>query len=636
MFFLNLSLPEFLMIAGSLSGLITLLYFFDRSRRKKTVSSLRFWTDAVGAQQQKRRKSVRQPWSLLLQLLSILLLMLAIARLQWGSRGSEIRNSVLLLDTSSAAGGIMGNETVLDREKRLALDYIARFGSRDQFMIVRVDELASPMTRFTADRVQLRTAIDGLRAGFSALNIEQALTYANYALRQSSGHPGEIVYLGPGRIPDAFSGSTPRLRVLKVMGVVENAGIRGISVTRSEGEEAWHAAVTIRNDGSRNRTLTVSSRFATTPFAPRHVTLRPHEENTVAYQFVANAAGRLEFRLQPGDALPADDKASVLLPVSRSANVIVYSDRPEAWRPLLDPDKSLNVRYEPTGSYQAHTSADAVILDRIAPRVRPDAASLWVDVPDTGSPLPVKTSAASQLVTQWNTDSELGAGLHARDLLLPDTKVFEIFDKDFVVASTPKGPVAVVRPASEVGPRLAEVGFDFLAEPLRYRISSPILFANLMRWLMPQTFRAVQVSAEPVGLASIRLDGSEDPEGVRVSDAEGRAIPFLLQNRTLQFFLDSPADVRITTGEREHLVSMILPQVATEEWKVPSDVPRSLPPAAGPSGTATDLWQILACLGGLGLLFEWILFGASRASRWKPRSAPAGRVVAEKRELVAK
>jgi hypothetical protein len=640
MFFLNLTLPEFLTIAGTLGGLITVLYFFDRSKRKKTVSSLRFWSDTAGAQQQQRRKSVRQPWSLLLQLLSVLLLLLAIARLQLGSRELEIRNTVLLLDTSSAAGEKSGAQTVLDREKNLALDYISRLPSRDRVMIVRAGGLASPAAPFVADRDQLRAAIAASHAGFSALDIGRALTYATFALHRASGVPAEVVYIGPARVAEQPVGvAVPRLRVLRVPAAQDNVGIRAISVERAEGDEAWNASVTLRNDGLQNRAVTLATQFSGTPFALRRLTIRPGGESRVDYRFVANSAGRLDFQLQPDDNLPADNRASVFVPVSRPAKVIVYSERPDAWRPLLDPDKSLDVRYQAIKAYSSHAAADVVVLDEFAPQARPGVPSLWVDVPAQGSPLPVKTNVTSQLVTQWNGDRELGAGLHARDLLLPRANIFQTFDTDFVVASTALGPVAVVRPASQSGPPFAEVGFDFLAGPLRYRVSSPILFANLMRWLAPRAFRAVQVSAEPVGLASVALDSGEQLDTVRVNDTEGNAIPFLIQNRTLQFFVESPTVVRITTGQRNRVLSMILPQVATEDWKPPAAVATSMPARSVTGRSASDLWQILACLGGFGLLLEWILFGGSGTIRLRPRAPATKRSfssTSKKGELVAK
>lgn len=650
MFFLNLSLPEFLAIAGAVSGLITVLYFFDRSKRKKTVSTLRFWTAAIGAEQQKRRKSVRQPWSLLLQLLSILLLLLAIARLQWGSWNSETRNTVLLLDTSSSAAWKSGAGAVLDREKVLAKQYLARVSARERVMLVRVDALASPATPFTTDRKLLRTEIEASVAAYSALNAGRALRYARQAMGRAAGTSGEVVYIGPEKVTEPFSGSTPGLRVLGVRSGTENCGIRAINVTRAEGEEAWLATVILRNDGRQNQVLKLSTGFGTTPFAPRRVMLRPHEEASVSYQFVANTAGRLTVRLTSAnglstdglstDGLATDDEASVMLPLSRPAKVIVYSAREEAWRPLLGADKSLDVQYQPPEQYRAHPDADVVILDRFAPRSRPQIPSLWVDVPADGSPLPVKSDIAGQTITQWNTDTELGAGLHARDVLLPKAEAFQIFDKDFVVAATNKGPVAVVRPDSDAGAKLAVVGFDFISEPLRYTVTSPILFANMMRWLAPQAFRAVQVSAEPVGLANITLENSELPDEAHVTDSSGRAVPFLVESGRLQFFMEAPAIVHVITGHRERILSMVLPEIATQDWKIPAMVPQSIPGFSTGGPAAIDLWQILACLGGFGLILEWFLFGRQRSTAFRPRAAafttpPVSRSQRE-RELVSR
>ena len=101
MFLLNLTAAEFLTLLGGLSGLIAALYLLDRSKRKRIVSTLRFWAPAASARASQRRKRIRDPWSLILQLTSLLLLLLAIAQLQWGARERRGRNYVALLDTSA-------------------------------------------------------------------------------------------------------------------------------------------------------------------------------------------------------------------------------------------------------------------------------------------------------------------------------------------------------------------------------------------------------------------------------------------------------------------------------------------------------------------------------------------------------
>src|SRR4051794_10280397 len=114
MFFLNLSFGEFITLLGALGGVVTALYLLDRSRHKRVVSTLRFWVNAPRVEEHQRRKRIRDPWSLILQLASLLLLLLSIAQLQWGTRDRAGRNHVIILDTSSSMAQRDGNGILLD------------------------------------------------------------------------------------------------------------------------------------------------------------------------------------------------------------------------------------------------------------------------------------------------------------------------------------------------------------------------------------------------------------------------------------------------------------------------------------------------------------------------------------------
>ena len=199
MFLLNLSAAEFFAVLGALGGVISLLYLLDRSKRKKVVSTLRFWTPARSAQGQQSRKRMREPWSLIMQLLALLLLLLAIAQLQFGTRERRGRDHVLLLDTSAwtAQRALNEQETVLQAEQALAKRYINGLPKSDRAMVARADSLSAPDTSFTNDKRQLLAAIDKLSSGSSALNLDQALKFAKQAQNWSGGQAGEIVYIGP-------------------------------------------------------------------------------------------------------------------------------------------------------------------------------------------------------------------------------------------------------------------------------------------------------------------------------------------------------------------------------------------------------------------------------------------------------
>src|SRR5213078_1134155 len=110
MYFLNLSLFQFLAVFGSISAISVALYLLDRSRRKQVVSTLRFWVAAEQPAVAARRKHIQQPWSLILQLASMALLLLAIAQLRLGTPARAGRDHVILLETSARMGARAGKE----------------------------------------------------------------------------------------------------------------------------------------------------------------------------------------------------------------------------------------------------------------------------------------------------------------------------------------------------------------------------------------------------------------------------------------------------------------------------------------------------------------------------------------------
>src|SRR6266852_6882219 len=101
MYFLNLSFLQFVTVFGSISAISVALYLLDRSRRKLVVSTLRFWVAAEHPAVAARRRRVQQPWSLLLQLLSMALLLLAIAQLRLGTPAQAGRDHVIIIETSA-------------------------------------------------------------------------------------------------------------------------------------------------------------------------------------------------------------------------------------------------------------------------------------------------------------------------------------------------------------------------------------------------------------------------------------------------------------------------------------------------------------------------------------------------------
>ena len=209
MYLLNLTLGQFLVLFGSVSALMLALYLLDRSRRRQVVSTLRFWASAEQPTVVARRRRIQQPLSLLLQLASMALLLLAIAQLRFGTRASAPRDHVLILETSawmSAAstppGARSSGRTLMDMARDRARAYVRAVPPRDRVMLVRADALTTPATAFEPDRKKLAEAIAASQPGATALNLEQALAFARQIQAQSGRHAGEVVFVGTGRLAE--------------------------------------------------------------------------------------------------------------------------------------------------------------------------------------------------------------------------------------------------------------------------------------------------------------------------------------------------------------------------------------------------------------------------------------------------
>jgi hypothetical protein len=640
MFFLNLSATEFFTALGVLGGLTTALYLLDRRRRTRVVSTLRFWTDAQSTRESHRRKRVREPWSLFLQMASLLLLLLAIAQLQLGPREHRSRDHVLLLDTSAWGAQRSGSATLLDREKAMAERYLSVLPSADRIMLVRADALATPATPFTADRVQLLRAVRQTTAGFSALNLEEALLFAAHAQRWSRGEQGDVVYIGPGMVPESDT-SVPKLKNLRVLSIepdLRHIGIRAVGVRRSEADEnAWQAVVTVKNYGPTRALARFETQFAGTAFAPRTVALNTGEETAAEYNFVTNSGGELIAQITPGDSLTIDQRVALELPRVRPLRVAVFTDRPQVLRPLFAKNDGLIVHFLPRSEAGATAGADLAVFDQTAPGGVPKTASIWIDPPPARSPLPVRAIVNDARITTWNSEMALGAGLHTKDRRIPRTEVFQIFDDDVPIGRVSQGAVVVARNAAAGHGKMAVIGFDPLASELRFEVTTPLLFANLLRWISPDVFRSVETRAERLGAVNIALDGSENPERIRIFNARGSAVPFFIRKQTLELFASRPDVLHVNSEDRERVISISVPDVAAFRWKPPANVATGLPASSSIAPGAIDLWKWLAIAAAITLYMEWMLF-ARRRSYGRRRAAVHStlRPAREETELIAK
>ncbi len=613
MFFFNLSLGEFLALFTAAGAVVTALYLLDRSRRKVSVPTLRFWNEAKRPVESTSRRRIRQWPSLLLQLASIALLLAALSQLRLGQRENSSADHVLILDTSSWMAARTGRTTMMEQARTMALDYAKALPAADRIMVMYADALATPVTAFETDRKKVEAALRNARPGDAALDLGQALEFARRLQARSAKRPGEIAFAGSARTAamDQALAPPPNLRLLEVKAVPENVGLRKIGLRHSNSEaDLWQIYVSLKNYGRQDRDTDLALNFAGAPVGSKRMRIKAGTEVEAAFSYRTRVAGPLTTELRAaGDTFAADDMATLELPALPEVPVTVCSPEPMLLRALIESHPSIRATYRLPGQCLGPVKEGIVVLDRFTPPWKAETPALYIEPSGAASPVPVRAPGTNVTLERWDITHPVGAGLQARGITLASTQIFAPAAGDRVVAESSGGPVVVARDGTH---KIVAMGFHPMRSAMRYELSTPLLFANILHWMAPQSFRSWELFAGSVGTVSVPLDSEGDGATAQVLASDSRALPFTVQGKTLRFFAGRPGTVRVISGSREQVHSLTLPAVADGVWEVPSGVRRGVPRAVPERGGARDIWYWLALLGGLGLLAEWLLFAPLR------------------------
>ncbi len=653
---LNLTLGQFLAILIPLSGMLVALYFYDRSRRRLVVSTLRFWPRRPAPPKRTRHRKLRQPLSLLLQLLAVALLLLAIADLRWGDFARQPRHHVLILETSawmnaadrapgSADSAQAGAATLMQAARRSALAYLAAVPPDEPVMLVRADALPTPVTGFTTDRAELQEAVRQSAPGWTAVNLSGALELARSSLElvagggaaEPDGSPasasspavGEVAYVGTGRIAAAEqgrirTGGIPFLRLIRVGEQVRDCGIQRLAARRDPDDPTrWQVVMGLQNYAARPRRLRVNLSFARKPLGGQAVELAPNGSREIAFRLRSEGGGLLEVALAPGDDFEGNNHAALELPALVRRPVEVYSARPEQWRTLLTAGPHVEPRLHRPAEYGVQPGAGLLrIFDRFVPPELPAGGAMFFDPPQGGSPVLITRRVRNARIVRWASDHPLARGLRDSDIRLARASVFELGPDDVAIAECEDGPVIVAR--SRQGERSVVFGFHPLEAGLEDRLAIPLLFANTLRWFIPEVFRATEVRAGSPGLVELELPGASEPE-IEISSPENSDLPWSFAAQRLRFYVAGPGSVTVRTPFQQAELTVELPEVGTDLWEPPAGIRRGVPPPMkGRSLASFSFWPWLAVAALLILAADWRFFGRGLpATTVSPEPRPA-------------
>jgi hypothetical protein len=602
--------PAWLALLGLLP-LIVILHAIAVRWRSVPVSSLVFWEDIL----RERRMNMRV--RRILRNLSLLLELLAAAALAFALAGPRIARSglagagdtVLVLDATASMQAREGNRTRFDLARSRAEDVLTGLRRGARMAVVMAEHAPRLAVPFTGDRTALRRAIDSFEPTDEPGDIGETMAFAVSLRDARRGDQVVLVTDGAFESLGSVDPDLPWLHVLLVGSGRDNVGITAMSFRRSlGGEDTYEIFLSVVNDGAGRVAVPLTVSAGRETVVSRQLSLAPGALTTVSVPWTGPTVGRIEARIQTGDAFPLDDRAYAVFAPARPVHVLVVGPSTFFVQRALASLPGVTVRAVPslpTVSAAEPPPEDVVVYDAVeTPPIEKGAAIFFATIPPN---LPVSVDGLLTLppVTGWSRGAALLDSVSLSGLAIGRALSLLPGPGFGILASSHGSPLMLTW--DQPGLKALVVAFDPEKSDFPLRPGFPVLLANALSWFFPSwlAVQADQVQAGNTRTLPAPADGTvkvQDPEGATTAlTTTGSSVDFRDTRRTGFYSVEA--------GRRMNEFAVSLTSAAE------SDIaPRFSPGGAAPGTGApapqvqVSVWAAVAAAALAFLLLEWLVW----------------------------
>lgn len=400
------------------------LYFLKLKRKPLVVSSTYLWRKSledlrVNSLWQRLRRNLL----LWLQLLAAGLALLALLRPATARTESGTRR-VFLIDNSASMSAIDVAPSRLDLAKRRALERIDQMSPGDAAMVIAFADAALVRCSYTADRGQLRRAIEGIEPTARITDIAEALTIAaGLANPERTGEeeaepvPATVLLFSDGNFPRLADFSLGNLRLeYNAFGTsADNVAITALAPRASEKHpDRVDLLARVHNFGTNAvqgaAELTVDGRSADL----QRLTIPPGAEQPILFRLAASQSSAVSVRWAEPDLLSLDNEAWAVIEPPRPIRVLVIGPENLVLKAVLSTKavaQRAAVNYRPASFAQQDLSAqrevaayDVVILDRCLPKGMPGVPCFLIGAVPAELVPPGVSPIEAPAILNWKTN----------------------------------------------------------------------------------------------------------------------------------------------------------------------------------------------------------------------------------------
>jgi hypothetical protein len=480
----NLQIPNHLLWALPLAGIIVALYLLRMRRQDVRVPATFLWPDHT---EEIRANSLFQKlrfnWLMILQLLIACLLCFAFAQPQIRQEGLLGETTVIVIDTSASMRATDVSPSRFDAAVDLVRSAINTSKPTDRFALIEAGAVPRVTFSLSNDPAKQRDALSKLQATDEEGNMGEALRLASALV--SSLDSARILVISDGCFPKVENFSPGKASIVyKSIGTrQENLAVTALgSAKTARGNEVYCG---VRNYGLNKAETTVEILADNKLIYSTKLSIQSLKSAGVTCLAPASAK-TLHARIDAKDLLIADNELYATADPNATINTLMVSKgNPFLERALLlDPRVSLDRADSLPNSEKGSVSKfDLIIFDGVKPQPVSSRAVVSFGPSSESSGATSQGTIDSPKISEV-TDSPLTKGVNFGSTYVEKGYQLKPFEGAKTIVDSNRGPLVI---ADDGNTKKVAVAFNSLDSDFPLQVGFPIFIANILDFVASES-----------------------------------------------------------------------------------------------------------------------------------------------------
>ncbi|SHH96895.1 BatA domain-containing protein [Clostridium grantii] len=358
--------------------IVILMYILKQKYNEQQVSSIYLWNAVL------KDMEVNTPWQklkknllLLLQLITIIFLVFALANPYINFKGIAANNYIIVIDNSGSMSALYNENTRFEEAKNKAINLVKTAPKKSKFSIISMEEEAKILLTNSSDISEIINSIKSLKTRNSSADINESLSLVKSIGKQYDSYKAIFFSDSSVELSD-INGEFVSLALEK-----DNVSVDYIAATLAENEGKVLVKVTNRSNSDVTRELAIYD-INDTLLNVKDMNIKAGETKTEIFQMVLNNTKAIYAEISEKDGLIEDNRRYYVINQPKTKKALLVTNKNLFIEKSLSSVNNLEL-FKTTDINSVDDNYDLYIFDGMIPEKMPHKGSIFVINPEGNS-----------------------------------------------------------------------------------------------------------------------------------------------------------------------------------------------------------------------------------------------------------